>query len=294
MPLDAYSLPPDREEEATAEIMNNRKAENITAAIQPGLALARMRDAAPLVQNITNYVAMNIMANVMLAAGASPAMVHALEEAADFAALADAITINIGTLSPAWLKGMEATAKAAAEQQKTWVLDPVAIGATAYRQIAVAKLLAHKPTIIRGNASEIMALAGLTQHGKGVDSHDAVAAAMEGANKLAQQTGGVVAVSGAHDYVTDGQQGFTIKNGHPLMPRVTALGCSLNGVIAAFAAHADSPIKATIAAMAYYSVAGEIAGNDANGPGSFAVAFLDALANLGPDQVDQQAHIVAA
>ena len=257
----------------------------------PGLALARMRAGAPLVQNITNYVAMNMMANVLLAAGASPAMVHAVEEAPGFVRIAQALTINIGTLSAPWVESMIATASAAQAHGTPWVLDPVAVGASAYRQDAANRLLACKPSIIRGNASEIMALAGAASHGKGADSTDSLEAATASADQLATRIGAVVAVSGAVDYVTDAENRALIHNGHALMPKVTALGCSLNGVIAAFAATHPDPWHATIAAMAYYAVAGEMAGAAAQGPGSFAVAFLDALTALDPDQLDQRARI---
>ena len=111
--------------------------------------LATMRATAPLVQNITNYVAMNVMANVMLAAGASPAMVHAEEEAAEFAGFTQALTINIGTLSGPWVAAMEAAATAASERGTPWVLDPVAVGATAFRREVGARLVAMKPAVVR-------------------------------------------------------------------------------------------------------------------------------------------------
>ncbi len=145
----------------------------------PGQLLTGMRAKNPLVQNITNFVAMNIAANVMLAAGASPAMVHTKEEAGEFARIAAALTINIGTLSPDFLAGMKAAAAAASEAGKPWVLDPVAHYATSYRRAALAELMELKPTVIRGNASEIIALSGSQSSGHGVDSGDSVAAAEE-------------------------------------------------------------------------------------------------------------------
>lgn len=135
-----------------------------------GATLTRLRQSTPLVHSITNYVAMNPAANVLLALGASPAMVHAAEEAAEFAALADALVINIGTLSAPWVDAMLSAAESAQQQQTPWVLDPVAIGATRFRRDACARLLEFSPTIIRGNASEIIALAGDALGGRGVDS----------------------------------------------------------------------------------------------------------------------------
>lgn len=265
-----------------------------TPEIRPGARLAAMREAAPLVHNITNYVAMNVMANVMLAAGASPAMVHAREEAAEFAALASALTVNIGTLSPPWVEAMEAAAEAANAGGKPWVLDPVAVFATAYRRETGARLVELRPMVIRGNASEILGLAGAAGAGKGVDAGDDVSAAEDAARALAARTGGVVAVTGPTDFLTDGARGLRVANGHPLMPRLTALGCSLTGVVGAFLATGESPLEDAAAALAYYGLAGEVAAQGALGPGSFQPRFLDALAAMDPQALEAGARIEAA
>ncbi|TCO71653.1 hydroxyethylthiazole kinase [Rhodovulum euryhalinum] len=259
-----------------------------------GSHLSEMRRRAPLVHNITNYVAMNVMANVLLAAGASPAMLHAVEEAAEFTPLAAALTINIGTPSAPWVEGMQASARAAREAGIPWVLDPVAVGATAFRRAAVARLLDHAPAAIRGNASEILALAGMAARGKGADSADPVAAAEDAARALAQRTGAVVAVTGPVDFVTDGPRGWRVANGHPTMPRVTALGCSLTGLVGAFLAGAVDRAQATVAALAYFGLAGERAGAVAAGPGSFQVALLDALAAITPEDLAAGARVEPA
>lgn len=256
-----------------------------------GQNLSAMRAQAPLVQNITNYVAMNVMANVLLASGASPAMVHAEEEAAEFAAFTHALTINIGTLSPPWVRAMIAAAQTATSAGTPWVLDPVAAGATTFRRETSAKLLTLKPTVIRGNASEIIALTGQAATGKGADAADPVTAAENAARALAQDTGAVIAVTGPVDFVTDGTAAFRVANGHALMPQVTALGCALTGVVGAFVVGQD-PLEATVAALAYYGLAGERAAQTAQGPGSFAVGFLDALTTISPDDVTQGAQVV--
>ena len=249
-----------------------------------------MRHASPLVQCITNYVAMNYAANILLAAGASPAMVHAPEEAGEFARLADAVTINIGTLSSHWLDGMRAAARTANETHKPWVLDPVAHFATGFRRKAVEELLGLRPAIIRGNASEIMALAGLASAGRGVDAGDSVEQAEAAATRLSHRTHAVVAVTGAIDFVTDGRQAVRIGGGSALMPRVTAMGCALTCLVGAFAAAApETPFMATVAALACFSAAGSRAGQEAAGPGSFAWRFTDALAAL--DAHALQAHM---
>ncbi|TBC66656.1 hydroxyethylthiazole kinase (plasmid) [Rhizobium leguminosarum] len=261
----------------------------------PGAMLKAMREKPPLVQCITNYVAMNIAANVLLAAGASPAMVHAAEEAGEFAGIASALTINIGTLSTQWIDGMQAAAKAATSAGKPWVLDPVAHYATAFRRNAVADLLALRPTVIRGNASEIIALAGGESRGQGVDSRDPVKQAEGSARWLAERQRAVVAVTGAVDFVTDGERAVRIEGGSALMPQVTALGCSLTCLVGAFAATAPEDIfGATVAALSTFAIAGEEAALGAAGPGSFSWRFLDALAALDAETLDARARISAA
>lgn len=258
----------------------------------PSILLARVRETGPLVQCVTNYVAMNVAANVLLAAGASPAMVHAEEEAGEFAALASALTVNIGTISLPWLAGMKAAATGATAAGRPWVLDPVAHFATALRRRAVAELLELRPAIVRGNASEIIALAGEQSSGKGVDSGDPVELAEGAARRLAASLGAVVAATGEVDFVTDGHSSVRISGGSPLMPRVVALGCSLTALVGAFAAVApDEPFEATVAALATFAAAGEEAGRDARGPGSFAVRFLDALHSLDGAALDVDGRV---
>lgn len=246
--------------------------------------LARLRDRRPLVHNITNYVAMDVTANALLAVGCSPAMVHAREEAADFAAIADALSINIGTLSPDWVASMHAAVERASGLGKPWVLDPVGTGATAYRTATSADLARRGPTAVRANASEILALAQGTGGGRGVDSSHGSDQAVDAARTLARTVGGIVAVTGAVDYVTDGNRVVRVNNGHEMMTRVTALGCTASALVAAFLAIGDDPLEATAAALAVMGLAGERAAVASAGPGSFRVAFMDALHGLSPDE----------
>ena len=260
----------------------------------PGALLTAMRAKPPLVQCITNYVAMNIAANVVLATGASPAMVHAAEDAGEFAAIAGALTVNIGTLSTQWIDGMHAAARAATAGGKPWVLDPVAHYATSFRRKAVSDLLALRPTIIRGNASEIIALAGGESRGQGVDSRDPVEQAEASARLLAERHGAVVAVTGVVDFVTDGTQALRIEGGSPLMPQVTALGCSLTCLTGAVAATVPAdPFAAAVAALATFAGAGEEAAKNAEGPGSFSWRFLDQLTALDGTKLDAKVRISA-
>ena len=254
----------------------------MTTEISPATALTRLRRDVPLVQCITNYVAMNVAANTLLAAGASPAMVHAAEEAEDFAAIAGALTINIGTLSPDWVAGMHKAIAGARGAGRPWVLDPVAHFATSYRAGIARDLMALRPTVVRGNASEILGLAGEASAGRGVDAGDPVAAAEAAARALAAGSGAVVAVTGKTDFVTDGARAARIAGGSDLMPRVTALGCSLTCLVGAFTAVVEDPFDATVAALAMFAAAGEAAADQAEGPGSFGWRFLDSLAHVEP------------
>ncbi|QFT61136.1 Hydroxyethylthiazole kinase (plasmid) [Sulfitobacter sp. THAF37] len=250
---------------------------------RPETLLKALRDEPPLVQCITNYVAMNIAANVMIAAGASPAMVSDAEEAEEFAGIAGALTVNIGTLSAPFVEGMRAAIRGAQNAGRPWVLDPVACQATGYRRRISAELVALGPTIIRGNASEILSLAGEASRGQGVDGRDAVEAAQEGARLLARSSGAVVAVTGAVDHVTDGNRAVRIEGGSPFMPMNTALGCSLTCLCGAYAAVAEDPFDGAVGALAHFAVAGTQAHAGAAGPGSFAPRFLDALTAVTPE-----------
>ncbi len=186
-------------------------------------------------------------------------------------------------------------ARAANANARPWVLDPVGTGATSYRTSVARDLAALGPTVIRGNASEIMALAGVSASGKGVDSGDSVAAAEAAARQLAQATGAIVCVTGAVDLVVSpAGTRADVANGHPLMPRVTALGCALTGIVAAFAATTDDPFEACVSALAYYGVAGELAGHSTTGVGTFSVRFLDALHSLDAATVNNAARITIA
>lgn len=246
----------------------------------PWGALERLRATAPLVHCITNYVAMDVAANALLAIGASPAMVHAAEEVEEFVAISSALTVNIGTLSPPWVAAMERAADRAAALGIPWVLDPVGAGATAYRTAVARDLASRRPAVVRGNASEILSLAGEVGDTRGVDSTRGTDEARPAAESLARALGCVVAVTGAVDYATDGRRTLAVGHGHPLMARVTALGCALTGVTGAFLAVEADPLHAATYALACFGVAGEAAARGADGPGTLRVRLLDALHNL--------------
>lgn len=242
--------------------------------------LTRVRERSPLVQCLTNYVSMDLAANLLNAAGASPAMVHDEREAAEMAGLASAVVVNIGTLSPPWVAGMHAAASVAAERGIPWVLDPVAVGATAYRRETAAALMELRPTVVRANASEVVALATATGAGRGVDATHESTAVVEDARALAASAGTVVVVSGATDVVTDGERVVLVRGGDPRMPLISALGCSATALVAACCAVADDAVDGSVAAMAMLAVAGERAGALSAGPGTLRAHLLDELAAL--------------
>lgn len=242
--------------------------------------LNEVRDHAPLVQCVTNTVVTNVTANVLLALGAAPAMVDIPEEAGAFAEIASGVLINLGTPTAEQREAMREAALAATNAGTPWVLDPVAIGALPVRTALAAELKTARPSIVRGNASEIIAFDGAGAGGRGVDATDGVEDAVEAARRIAGATGGVVAVSGPVDVVTDGVHEAHLGNGDALLTRVTGAGCALGAVMAAFAGVSADRFAATVAAITVYNVAAEVAAARAAGPGSFAVAFLDALAGL--------------
>jgi hydroxyethylthiazole kinase len=252
---------------------------------------AELRRQNPLVHNITNFVVMPLSANVLLALGASPAMVHAVEEVEDFVSISSALVVNIGTLSPRWVDAMQLAAARAVALGKPWVLDPVGCGATPYRTRVAAQLADQKPTIIRGNASEILSLAGAAAAGgKGVDSTADSDAAVSAALQLAKRTGAVVAVTGAIDYATDGEQVVAIQGGAELMTLSTGLGCALSASVAAFAALAP-PLAAASAALAVYGAAGKHAATSCKGPGHLPAQLCDALYAMDEQLLTQNTKI---
>jgi hydroxyethylthiazole kinase len=238
----------------------------------------RIREQSPLVHSITNYVVMNSTANALLALGAAPVMAHALEEVDEIVAIAGAVVINIGTLSPPWIASMRQAMAAARRRGIPVVLDPVGAGASGLRtQTCLELLAATPPTIVRGNASEIRALRVSGAATRGVDSRDRADAALQAGQELSIATGAVVSISGPVDLIVRGREVVEVANGHPLMPRVTGLGCAASVLTGAFAAVNPDPLAAAAHAMAVMGVCGERAAETARGPGSFHVAFLDAL-----------------
>lgn len=262
------------------------------SAEQIGDALGELRHRAPLVQCLTNIVVAQWTANVLLAVGAAPAMVDNPHEAGPFADAAGGVLVNLGTPYDDTALAMRSAVSAAGRGGTPWVLDPVAAGALAWRTDLARELLAvARPAVLRGNASEVMALAG-GLGGRGVDSLDTPEAAASTAAALAGKHGTVVAVSGPVDHLTDGKRTVRIANGHPWLTQVTGVGCALGAMIAGFAAVVDDPLLAAAAATATLTVAADEASLQASGPGSFAVALLDQLAVLAPHDLAARVRLV--
>lgn len=248
-------------------------------------ALMTLREQKPLVVNITNYVVMNNTANALLAIGASPIMAHSKQEMAEMMSLADALVINIGTLDSTWVERMRFAVKQANHHGKTVVLDPVGCGASTLRTETsqqLAQLADH--LIIRANASEIIALASKQASGKGVDALDSSDVAWHAAQSLVHTYTANVVISGATDYIVTKTQTVQLHNGHVMMPYVTGMGCTLTALTAAFAAVGEDT---GLAAAAILGIAGEIAAQQAPGPGSLQTTLLDVLYQLDETTIAQ-------
>ena len=252
--------------------MNQTSLQTLVAPTFKKLHLVR-----PLVQCLTNEVVQEITANVLLAAGASPAMIIAKEESRDFARIANSVLINLGTPYPERLNAMRAAVEGAREAGHPWVLDPVAAGATPWRNGLMEAYLALRPTVIRGNASEIRALAGMSSSGKGVDSADSSEAAVDAAKQLSKNTGATVFVTGEVDQIIHGDEIQRVEGGVELTTLVVGTGCALSALTATMVAVSETPFIGAVAASYLCKEAATRAHAVSQLPGSFAVAYIDAI-----------------
>ena len=256
-------------------------------------AVEEIRATNPMAGSITNTVTIDFVANAQLAVGGSAAMVYLPDEGEALVAGGGAIYLNMGTLFPIYEQTIPRAAKAAHDAGKPWVLDPVGLGIGSLRTQLVNELKQYKPAIVRGNASEIIALAGLwglegtaddVSRARGVDTADTVEAARAAAIALARYTEGAVVISGESDLVTDGHSVVISHGGSALMGKVTGFGCSQGGVLAVYATQTD-PFTAAVAAVNHYNLAGVAAAAAADAPASFKVAFIDELFRATPEAV---------
>jgi hydroxyethylthiazole kinase len=261
--------------------------------VTAGDSLRRLRDAKPLIHQITNYVVMNETANATLALGALPVMAHAREEVEEMAAMAGALVLNIGTLSPHWVDAMLLAGRVANERGIPVVLDPVGAGATTYRTDTARRLLDDvRVTVLRGNAGEVATLVGAEAEVRGVESIASGLEPAELAREAGRKLGVVASVTGPVDHVSDGQRTLAVANGHPLLAAVTGTGCMSSAITGCFvAAKPEAPLEAAAEALAAFGVAAEDAAAGAEGPGTFHARLYDALAALDPDTLDRRARI---
>ena len=244
-------------------------------------ALETLRATRPVVLNLTNYVVMNPTANALLALGASPIMAHAEAEMAEMAQISSALVINIGTLDELWIPRYRIALSEMRLQHKPVVLDPVGAGASKLRtQTCLSLLESEGISILRANASEVLALAGAAHAGKGVDAADGAEAAVEAAVLLYQRYGATVCISGATDLVVEDDVVARLQGGHVWMPLVTGTGCTASALCGAMLATGQPPAEASAVAMACLALAGELAAAKAEGPGTLWPHLLDGLCHL--------------
>jgi len=265
---------------------------NITA--RAAALITQVRETAPLVHQITNYVTVNDCANITLAVGASPVMADDIAEAEDITAIASALVLNIGTLNQRTVASMLASGKKANAMGIPVVFDPVGAGASKLRNDTAIKICRQlRLSVVRGNLSEISFVAGLEASTRGVDASDADAGndGSAVALKAARQLGCVAAVTGPVDFVSDGERVVAIHNGHKMLSRVTGTGCMASALVGAYAGAADDFLAAAVAGVATMGIAGELAWESARGigTGSFKTAIIDAVSLL--DQKLMEARI---
>lgn len=270
--------------------------------------IEKLRQESPLTHCITNVVTVRDCANAVLAVGGSPIMANAPEEAEEIVSIANSLVINIGTLTQEQIETMKKSAKQAAKMEKPFVLDPVGIGISKIRNETPIDIIKEsKPAIIRGNLSEIKAIAtfyGILDEcttAKGVDvadtdiiSEDTLEINAQIVKNIAEKLDTTIAVSGPIDIVSNGKEVYALKNGNPMMANITGTGCMLGCIMGAYAAIDDS-LLAAITATTVMSIAGEIAAKTATdnnqGTGSFGTYLIDELSKMNPETFKEYANI---
>jgi hydroxyethylthiazole kinase len=257
--------------------------------------LARIRQQAPLIHNITNFVVMNSSANILLAIGASPVMAHCQAEVEEMTSMAGALVLNIGTIQEDWLESMIVAAKTANSVGIPVILDPVGAGATRLRTEAIKEIMKNSSiSVLRGNCSEVLSLGSADIKTKGVDSSLSLSGqTVVAAKQMAIDNKCVIAISGEEDCITDGKTTYQVTNGQSIMTKVTGTGCGLSAVTAAFCAVADNNLtQATAAAFGFYGLCGDLAAKSSDKPASFQVAFVDQLYSTGNEEIRKHLKII--
>ena len=267
-----------------------------------GSCVDQVRAKVPLVHNITNYVTVNDVANVLLACGGSPIMSDDPKDVEDITSICGGLNINIGTLNQRTVEGMFLAGKKANELGHAVLLDPVGAGASAFRTETALKLIQEiKFDVIRGNISEIKTLALGSGTTKGVDADVADAVTEDNLEQsiafvkgFAEKMGCIVAVTGAIDLVSDGTECYVIRNGRPEMGKITGTGCQLSGVMTAFiTANPEEKLKAAAAAVCTMGLAGEIGFSrmqEGDGNSTYRNRIIDAIYNMDQKTLDEGAN----
>lgn len=256
--------------------------------------LAAIREKRPLVHSMTNFVVMNETANATLCIGALPIMSHAKEEVAEMAGIAGALVLNIGTLTPDWIDAMEIAGKRANELNIPVILDPVGAGATKLRTDSSKHLLDNvRISIVRGNAAEVAALAGIDSEVRGVESITVSASMDEIAKRFASAYNCTVAITGEVDVVSDGKRAVKISNGHAMLSKVVGTGCMSNVIIAAFASVNSNSFQAAVGGLTAFGIAGEMAAKiSGDKPGTFHTELYNALYEIDEQQIKKYARVI--
>ncbi|VVC72045.1 Hydroxyethylthiazole kinase [uncultured archaeon] len=254
--------------------------------------LEKIRGKKPLVHHITNWVTISDCASITRCLGALPVMAHAREEVSEMASQASALVLNIGTLDNGLIESMKIAGKSANRKGIPVVLDAVGVGATSYRTGKANELLKEiRIGIIKGNAGEIGALAGIKSEVIGVESVSVDGEPKKIAFDFARKTGATVVITGKTDFVSDGKRAFAVSNGHEMMGRIVGTGCMAASAIGCFAAVERDYAKAAAAALACLGIAGEIAAKESRSYGSFKTRFFDAACNLDKKTISENARI---
>jgi hydroxyethylthiazole kinase len=246
-----------------------------------------IRQHNPIVLNLTNLVVMQTTANILLSLGASPMMAHAKQELADMTALANSLVINIGTLDETWVHAIDYGQREALKQAIPIIFDPVGAGASQYRTKVAKTILNNGIHILRANPSEILALVNNNIKTKGVDTAHQSNEAIDAAKSLSEQYQCIIIISGKTDIIIDKNNIAFIPYGTPLFTKVTGMGCSATAVIGAFAAINNNYFLAAIHAMTIFTLAGQLAAKQCQGPASFFNVLVDSLFSLKKGEVKQ-------
>jgi len=249
--------------------------------------LGKIKEKKPLIHHITNWVTIYDCANIVRAIGALPVMAHAKEEVEQMTSIANALVLNIGTLTTGLIESMILAGKKANEKNIPIILDAVGVGATDLRTNKAKEILEKvKVNIIKGNASEIGTLAGVKAETKGVEAVNVEADLMKLAKKLATEKDAVVVITGKEDIVADKENIYICKNGHDMLGKFVGTGCMVASVIACFAAVEKDYVKAAASALVCFGITGELAARRATGPGTYKESFYDEIYNLDKDVIE--------